>query len=164
MPKLSELNAMPEGEFTRLIGPVFEHSPWIAQLTWPKRPFGSLDELYARLWETLQSADPLAKLELIKAHPDLVGQATLTAESASEQKSAGLGDLSPDEIERFQDFNARYHVRFGFPFVICARLNKKEAILCAFPERLQNSPAQEMETALAEIGQIAKLRLEDLVR
>jgi 2-oxo-4-hydroxy-4-carboxy-5-ureidoimidazoline decarboxylase len=103
------------------------------------------------------------KLSLIRAHPDLVGSQLLTPESANEQVSAGLGQLSSDEIERFQAYNSRYRERFGFPFVICARLNKKQAILDAFPIRLQNSKEQEMETALREILKIAELRLRDLV-
>ncbi|MEO5717279.1 MAG: 2-oxo-4-hydroxy-4-carboxy-5-ureidoimidazoline decarboxylase, partial [Chthoniobacterales bacterium] len=98
-----------------------------------------------------------------RAHPDLVGNATLTNESRAEQKSAGLSDLSQDEIARFRDFNERYRTKFGFPFVICARLNKKEAIMNAFPARLENSPAQEIETALDEICKIAELRLRDRV-
>jgi 2-oxo-4-hydroxy-4-carboxy-5-ureidoimidazoline decarboxylase len=47
--------------------------------------------------------------------------------------------------------------------VICARLNKKEAILKAFPRRLENSTAEEMDSALKEIFKIADLRLKDLV-
>jgi len=53
--------------------------------------------------------------------------------------------------------------RFGFPFVICARKNKKEAILQAFPVRLTHDRDQEIATALGEIYQIAGLRLADLL-
>jgi len=68
-----------------------------------------------------------------------------------------------EAIERFQKYNACYRERFGFPFVICARLNKKKAILDALPVRLQNSREQEIEAALREIFKIAELRLKDLV-
>ena len=67
------------------------------------------------------------------------------------------------EIARFREFNRRYREKFGFPFIICARLNKKEAILKAFPRRLENSREQEIETALGEIFKIAELRLRDLI-
>jgi 2-oxo-4-hydroxy-4-carboxy--5-ureidoimidazoline (OHCU) decarboxylase len=53
--------------------------------------------------------------------------------------------------------------RFGFPFVICARLNKKDAIARAFPVRLRNSREQEIEIALKEIFKIAELRLKDII-
>jgi len=39
---------------------------------------------------------------------------------------------------------------------------EKDAILASFEKRLQNSPAQEIETALEEIFKIAELRLRDL--
>ena len=47
----------------------------------------------------------------------------------------------------------------AFPFVICARRNKKEAILRAFPERLAHTRDEEIATALDQIFQIAALRL-----
>jgi 2-oxo-4-hydroxy-4-carboxy-5-ureidoimidazoline decarboxylase len=104
---------------------------------------------------------------LIRAHPDLVDRArragTLTPESAREQTSAGLDTLTPREIALFEDYNRQYWERFGFPFVICARLNRKEAILAGFAQRLTHARAQEIETALAEIFKIADLRLHDLM-
>ena len=91
----------------------------------------------------------------------LAGQ--LTGESTREQAAAGLGNLSADDVRRFQDFNAAYHARFGFPFVICARENKKDAVLAAFPVRLRNDREVELNAALAEVFKIAKLRLFDAV-
>jgi len=104
------------------------------------------------------------KLCLIRAHPDLVGNATLTSESQTEQVAAGLGNLSAEEIVQFRRYNEQYRQKFGFPFVICARENKKDAILAAFPQRLKNSPQMEIETALREVFKIAELRLKDLVK
>jgi 2-oxo-4-hydroxy-4-carboxy-5-ureidoimidazoline decarboxylase len=163
MLKVTELNARDGAEFTRALAPVFEHSPWIPARTASKRPFTDRTDLYAALRETVMKASNDEKLSLIRAHPDLVGDATLTRESQSEQTSAGLGALSSEEAQQFRNFNAQYKERFGFPFVICARLNKKQAILDAFPIRLQNSREQEIETALREIFKIAELRLKDLV-
>ncbi|MEO7724915.1 MAG: 2-oxo-4-hydroxy-4-carboxy-5-ureidoimidazoline decarboxylase [Chthoniobacterales bacterium] len=119
--------------------------------------------LHRALCHTVHAASGDEKLALIRAHPDLVANATLTNESRAEQESAGLNDLSAEESARFWEYNERYRAKFGFPFVICARLNKKEAILEAFPNRLEYSPEQEIETALGEICNIAELRLRDLV-
>jgi len=159
---LSEINAMDRDEFVRVVGQVFEHSPWIAERAATRRPFASLDSLHATLCEVVTRAAADEQLALICAHPDLVGRAVLTAESRSEQAAAGLTDISPEEMAQFDRYNREYKARFGFPFVICARLNKKDAILHAFPTRLQNSPELERETALAEIFKIAQLRLADL--
>ena len=154
---------MDSDQFTGVLGGIFEHSPWVPAETADKRPFGSADQLHGALCQTVMEASEDKQLALIRAHPDLVGKATLTAESTEEQAAAGLGQLSQSEIDQFQDYNARYRERFGFPFVICARLNKKDAILQAFPIRLQNSREQEIETALGEIFKIAELRLKDLI-
>ena len=163
MVKVNELNSLTRGKFTSALSGIFEHSPWVAERTADKRPFANRGELHAALCETVMKASDDEKLSLIRAHPDLVGRDLLTPESQSEQARAGLADLSPNEIERFREYNARYRERFGFPFVICARVNKKKAILDAFPVRLQNSSEQEIETALREIFKIAELRLEDAV-
>lgn len=163
MLKVRELNKLDREDFTRALAGLFEHSPWIPARTFGKQPFIDRGDLFEALRETVMKASDDEKLALIRAHPDLVGNATLTAESQREQTTAGLGTLSPGEIERFRELNAQYREKFGFPFVICARMNKKEVILEAFPIRLQNSREREMETALREIFKIAEFRIDDLV-
>src|ERR1035437_1371969 len=155
MLNIDQINALERHECTRVLAPLFEHSPWIAARTVPRRPFQNRAELFAALCDTVMKATHDEKICLIRAHPDLVGDAVLTDESQKEQRQAGLGQLTPAEIKPFQEYNAAYKERFGFPFVICARLNKKEAILEAFPVRLRNSREKEMETALGEIFKIA---------
>jgi 2-oxo-4-hydroxy-4-carboxy-5-ureidoimidazoline decarboxylase len=163
MPKLAELNALDGAEFTRVVGPIFEHSPWVAARTAAQRPFQSREALQAALMATVAKASDDEKLSLIRAHPDLIGDAHLTAASQAEQATAGLQNATVEEATQFREYNRLYRERFGFPFVICARLNKKEAIARAFPVRLRNSRDQEIETALQEISKIADLRLQDLI-
>ena len=164
---LTEINRLPLADFVRVIGPVFENSPWIATSTWAQKPFANLELLHAALCATVKNSGEEKQLALIRAHPDLVGKlalaGALTRESTGEQASAGLDKLSPDEVARFQKNNAAYQEKFGFPFVICARLNKKAAILAGFERRLQHSRAEEIQTALGEIFKIAHLRLCDLI-
>jgi 2-oxo-4-hydroxy-4-carboxy-5-ureidoimidazoline decarboxylase len=160
---LSHVNALPEPDFLRLLGPVFEHSPWVAAAVVGRRPFARREELHAAMCAAVKGAGTERQLALIRAHPDLVGRVVLTAESQGEQAAAGLTDLTPAEVTLFDRYNREYQTRFGFPFVICARLNKKDAILRAFPQRLQNTPAEEIAAALEEIFKIAALRLADLV-
>ena len=163
----ANLNSLSRAEFIRIVGPAFEHSPWIAEAAWAKRPFASPDELHRELCQTVTVADEERQLALIRAHPDLVGRLALagrlTKESTNEQASAGLDQLTPDEIATFKANNASYKEKFGFPFVICARLNKKEAIMNGFKVRLDNFREQEIKTALEEIFKIAELRLRDLI-
>jgi 2-oxo-4-hydroxy-4-carboxy-5-ureidoimidazoline decarboxylase len=164
---LSQLNSFATEDFVRIVGPVFEHSPWIAEITFAKKPFADLENLHRALCETVKISGEEKQLALIRLHPDLVGKIALagqlTKESTNEQADAGLNKLSPEEIDLFQKQNAAYKNRFGFPFVICARLNKKAAILAGFENRLKNSRKQEIKTALEEIFKIAELRLRDLI-
>ena len=164
---INELNGLGQSEFVRVVGPVFEHSPWIAEQTFAQKPFAGLENLHRALCGTVKKSAEEKQLALIRAHPDLVGKLALagklTRESTNEQASAGLDKLSPEEISMFEQQNAAYKNRFGFPFIICARLNKKEAILRGFESRLKNSRDQEIPAALAEIFKIAELRLRDLI-
>jgi 2-oxo-4-hydroxy-4-carboxy-5-ureidoimidazoline decarboxylase len=158
---------MEQAEFVRIVGPVFEHSPWIAETAWKEKPFLNISTLLDGLCEVVKKADVEKQLALIRAHPDLVGRAalagTLTRESTGEQAAAGLNTLSPEEVKLFQQYNAAYKDKFDFPFVICARLNKKEAILKGFERRMKNTREQEIQAALEEIFKIAELRLRDLI-
>jgi len=164
---VTEVNSLSCDEFVRVLGPVFERSPWVAEATWPKRPFASRAALHAALCETVACTGARKQLALIRSHPDLAGKlasaGALTAASAHEQADAGLDRLTPEETGLFRENNAAYRAKFGFPFVICARLNRKEAILDGFRARLPNSREQEIQTALQEIFKIAELRLNDLI-
>jgi OHCU decarboxylase len=168
MISLSQLNSFSCAEFVRVVGPVFEHSPWIAEAAWLKKPFPDLEMLHRDLCKIIRNAGEERQLALICAHPDLVGRLALagqlTRESTNEQASAGLNQLTPDEVALFQQNNAAYKDKFGFPFIICARLNKKEAILNGFAVRLKNSREAEIQAALGEIFKIAELRLRDLTQ
>src|SRR5437867_1322423 len=116
---LEKLNVHSHEDFVRIVGPVFEHSPWIAEAAWLKRPFVSMEELHRALCQTVANAGEEKQLALIRAHPDLVGRValagTLTPESTREQASAGLSALTPEEIAAFQKSNAAYREKFGFP-------------------------------------------------
>lgn len=164
---LTEINALERPAFVARFGAVFEHSPWVADAAWDHRPFPTRAALHAAMCAAVQAAPLARQLELIRAHPDLVGRAAregrLAAASASEQAGAGLDQLTPAEVAWFEQHNAAYRERFGFPFIICVRANRRQAIVAGFETRLQHTPAQERATALAEIAKIAAFRLADLI-
>ncbi len=164
---LARLNSMNQTGFTTALGFAFELSPWVVERAWDERPFASVEAMHQAMMAVLDTATTADKLALIRAHPELAGKAaiakTLTAESNAEQASAGLDRLTPDEFARFHDLNAAYAKRFGFPFIICVRLNDKASILRAMATRLSNDEAAEIAEAITQIGLISKLRLLDAV-
>lgn len=107
------------------------------------------------------------KAGVLRLYPDLAGKlaqsGTLTSESTKEHASAGLDKMTELEKEKMADLNTKYKTMFGFPFVICARENKKEAILAGLEARLKNTAEIEANTGAGEVKKICNLRLKDLV-
>lgn len=156
-------NALTDAEFIARFAALFEHSPWVVERAAARRPFA---DLHAGLMQVVRDACAEEQLALIRAHPELAGKAaidrTLTQASAAEQAAAGLDRLSAQEYARFHALNAAYRERFDFPFVICVRLTDKPGILEAMERRLGHRRDVEIGTALGQIGEIVRLRLEDM--
>jgi 2-oxo-4-hydroxy-4-carboxy-5-ureidoimidazoline decarboxylase len=161
---LAAVNVLPHGEFAERLGGAFEHSPWIAEAAAARAPFASVGDLHETMLAILASAPEEQQLALLGAHPELAAPGTLTAESASEQRSAGLGALAAGDAAALAARNAEYRARFGFPFIIAVRgVKDTAAILRAIETRLAHSREEEIAEALRQAGQIARFRLDDLV-
>jgi OHCU decarboxylase len=164
---VGEVNRSSREGFVERFGPVYEHSPWVAEEAYVARPFTSLDGLHSAMARAVEAAPEGRRMALILAHPDLAGRAAmagaLTLASKREQASAGLDALSPGEYREFHRLNDAYKEKFGFPLIFAVREHTKETILAGAERRLEHSRPKEIETALAEISKIARLRLEDLV-
>jgi N-carbamoyl-L-amino-acid hydrolase len=167
---LARLNASTQAEFTRALDGVYEHSPWIADAAWAKRPFASLAQLKHVLVTALRDAGRTAQVALIRAHPELAGKAmvakTLTAESTLEQGRAGLNECTPAEFAHLHALNAAYNEKFGWPFTVAVRgprgtgLTRHE-IIKTFERRLGNHPDFELAECIRNIHRIAEIRLND---
>lgn len=152
---------MTRADFIARYRELFEHSPWVVERAADAQPF---QNLHAGLMAAVADATTDEQLALIRAHPELAGKAaidrTLTDASTSEQASAGLDRLTPEEFDLFHARNAAYAQKFGFPFIICVRNTDKAGILAAMQARLANDRDTEFGAALHEIGEIVRLRLE----
>ena len=167
---LEQLNAADRDAFVALLDGTYEHSPWIAQRAWSRRPFATLTALKQALADTVREADPAEQLGLIRAHPELAGKAmvskSLTAESTNEQGRAGLTDCTPEEFARIQRLNADYNAKFGFPFILAVRGPRggglsRHQIIDTFARRLGHHPDFERAECLRNIHRIAEIRLND---
>lgn len=166
-PALAALSALPQAAFTARLDGIFEHSPWIAERAWERRPFATVDQLHGALLAVLDAAADDERLGLICAHPELAGKeaeaGTLTTASTGEQRGAGLDQCSRDELLRLRRLNAAYRARFGFPFVIAVKGLSRYQIMDAVEARLHNDRATEFAACLREIGKIARFRLDALL-
>jgi len=162
---MSIIHIADKPEFVARLGGVYEHSPWVAERAFASRPFASLDALHEAMQRAVMSASDEEKLALLRAHPELLGKleaARLTESSRSEQASAGLDRCTPDEKARMQALNARYREKFGFPFIVAVKGLDWAGIIARMEERLPNSREAELAAALAQVGRIARFRLEAL--
>jgi 2-oxo-4-hydroxy-4-carboxy-5-ureidoimidazoline decarboxylase len=168
---MDEINALSHGEFIARLGWIFEHSPWVAERAWAKRPFTSEDHLHAAMMETVEQAAHPDQLALLRAHPDLgararvgvTGAVGLSAASAAEQKDAGLDRLTITEHEHLMKLNTVYRKKFGFPFLYAVRGAKHHDILKALEQRLTHADEDEFQEALKQVYRIARFRLESVI-
>ncbi|MBL8346925.1 MAG: 2-oxo-4-hydroxy-4-carboxy-5-ureidoimidazoline decarboxylase [Rubrivivax sp.] len=167
---LDQINAAGQAEFAKLLDGLYEHSPWIAEAAWSRRPFASLAALEWAMVQVLAEAGRDKQLALIRAHPELAGKAmvskTLTAESTNEQGKAGLTDCTPEEFAKIQKLNADYNAKFGWPFILAVRgprgtgLDRHE-IIATFERRLAGHPDFEFGECLRNIHRVVQIRLND---
>ena len=161
---LPDLNARDRDGFVAALGWIFEDSPWVAERTWARRPFPSLDALHQAMIEAVQQASESEQLALLRAHPDLGTRARISDASTGEQRGAGLDRLDVNEDQQLQRLNDEYRRRFGFPFLFAVKGSTKDDVLTALEARVQRSRDAEFAEALGQIYRIAKFRLEDVIR
>jgi OHCU decarboxylase len=160
---------MAKSDFVEVFGGVYEHSPWIAAQAWSNRLTSEHDTasgLHGAMAAVVDAADHPAKLELLRAHPDLAGKLAvrgeLTDDSTSEQAGAGLDQCSAAEFAEFQALNERYKAKFEFPFILAVRGRGRGEILDNFRRRVDNDVEAEFAEALRQVHRIAALRLNQI--
>jgi 2-oxo-4-hydroxy-4-carboxy-5-ureidoimidazoline decarboxylase len=167
MMTLREVSAMDRQAFVSAFGGIFEDSPWVARRAWDSRPFASREALHRAMTQQVESAAREEQLALLRAHPDLGARARMSAVSTSEQRGAGLDQLTPEEYEQLTAWNQAYRDRFGFPFLFAVKGAGKTAIMEALRSRAFPDPGADTEAefaeALAQVYRIAWFRLEAAV-
>ena len=142
--RIDEINQCSDPtRFVELLGAIFEHSPWVAELVYPERPFASRGELHQVMAAAVRRAPEVQRMALLCQHPELAGReadaGTLTDDSKREQAGAGLNQCTADELLTIKALNQAYHARFGFPFIIAVTGLDKFQIIAAMENRLNNS-------------------------
>ncbi|CAH2092057.1 unnamed protein product [Euphydryas editha] len=168
MINISEVNSMKDERFEWVFGNVIELSSEAAACVKNMRPFKDVTDLCAAFYKYLDEVTFEEKIKVLKSHPDLAGrlaaQGKLTPESACEQRSAGLNDLTPEQKSVIDSRNKRYKEKFGFPFIICARENKVQSIIEGLNKRYNNSLEEEINIGINEVKKICQLRILDIVK
>jgi 2-oxo-4-hydroxy-4-carboxy-5-ureidoimidazoline decarboxylase len=161
---IAAVNRMDKMAFVEAFGGIFEHSPWVAERAYDRRPFASVTHLHAAMADAVRAASREQQTALLLAHPDLAGKearaGTMTSSSVSEQASAALDRLSPEEMARIAELNRAYRARHGFPFIVAVRHYTKAGIFHEFERRIESDTGSEHAWALSQVFAIARMRLE----
>lgn len=160
---LIEVNTMSQEQFIDRFGGVFEHSAWVAEMTWTKRPFSSRGELHEAMMDVVRASSEESIIRLFRSHPDLATRIRIGEYSTKEQQGVGLDRLSEEEFEQFAKLNHVYTDKFKFPFILAVKGKDKTNILKAMEERVHHSLEREVAQAMQEIGKITGFRLVELV-
>ena len=163
---IAVLNQLPPGEFATAVRPLFEAAGPLEQALYTGRPYTSYEHLIERA-ESIAALLPSAQqIEVINAHPRIGenaalvrGQSRLSYREQGYDREVGL---PAEEVQRvyaeLAELNRAYEDRFGFRFVIFVNKRPKSQIVDLLRDRLQNSRATELETALHELFSIARDR------
>jgi 2-oxo-4-hydroxy-4-carboxy-5-ureidoimidazoline decarboxylase len=186
--RLDALLNLSEPEFLDLIGGIYENTPTIVQQFYnnhlhPERVSATsgritnvkllFDEIRRYVYEGLNGEE---RLGLLRAHPDLCAALLkkkkeeeeevannsnneLTAESRLEQRRSGLSSLTPEELAKFIRLNEQYKSKFNIPFILAVRNATKYTVLSAMERRVHSNYETEIATALAQVHNIAWMRL-----
>jgi 2-oxo-4-hydroxy-4-carboxy-5-ureidoimidazoline decarboxylase len=158
------LTSLDEAAFCARLGAVVEHSPWVAQQAWARRPFAHWQALVEAMAGVILEAPQARQLALLRSHPELAGQearaGTMTTDSQSEQGRLGLLALDAATVARIEALNQRYRERFGYPFIVALRLHDSLAsVLLAGEARLRHDEATERRLALQQVCEVMRGRL-----
>lgn len=163
--QIAAVNSLEQASFVDRFGGVFEHSPWVAERAWARRPFASADALFRAMHAAVLDAERAEQLALVRAHPELAGReavaGTMTDHSFGEQGRLGFLALPSEEVARIVELNRRYREKFGFPCIVALALHGTRAsVLAEMERRLGGDAETELGRALEQIGHIARRRLE----
>ncbi|MSQ63920.1 MAG: 2-oxo-4-hydroxy-4-carboxy-5-ureidoimidazoline decarboxylase [Betaproteobacteria bacterium] len=165
---LPQVNALTMDQFVARFSGVFEHSPWVAERAWSRRPFDSINRLHEAMMQVAREAGSAEQLALMRAHPELAGReavkGSLTADSSTEQGRLGFMNLDRGHFEQIAELNRTYRQRFGIPCIVALKLHASRAsVMAAMQRRLGNTLQAELAAALEQIGHITRGRLDKIV-
>jgi len=116
-----------------------------------------LVELLATVEDPLGQARELAyeltddeKKDVLDVHPAIGAEAT-SARSAREQGT----DDDPEILAELAELNRAYEEKFGFRFVVFVNRRPRREIVPVLRERLERTRAEELQTGVDELIQIA---------
>jgi 2-oxo-4-hydroxy-4-carboxy-5-ureidoimidazoline decarboxylase len=157
---LDEFNAADASAAASVVGVWAAIPAWVDAVV-DGRPYASVDALTSRA-AALADGWSVADLDAALAHHPRIGQRPTGAgaeAAASRREQASMTDAAAGVTAAIAAGNAAYEQRFGRVFLIRAAGRAPEQILTELQRRLRNDDRAEAAEALAQLAEIAILRL-----
>ena len=154
------LNALPADAFEAEVVTCCGSAAWVRAMR-EARPFadvGALLDASDAAWRGLSRED---RLEAFAAHPR-IGDREGSSWSRGEQ--SGTASAADEVLAELEAGNREYEERFGHVFLINATGKSAPEMLGSLRSRLGNGADAELDEASEQQRQIARLRLDKLVR
>ncbi len=164
---IAELNVLTCPEFTRALRPLFEAAGPLGEALCAQRPFGSYEALLDAADAAAKHLSRAEKVEVVNAHPR-IGENAAVVRKRSElsYREQGYASENPAQVatvyEQLRELNQQYEARFGFRFVVFVNRRPKAAIVEVLRQRLNRSPEEELRSAVHDMLEIARDRLQTL--
>ena len=163
-----ELNLLSKDELRETLFECCGSHTWVEKML----PFFSVDDLVELLEDAEEQWWPCSESDWKEAftHHPQIGDTTelkkkfaATAEMVAGEQSQ-VQYATDETIAALAAGNKTYREKFGYIFIVCATGKSAEEMLQLLNERLNNSPAAEIEIAADEQIKITQLRLQKLIQ
>jgi 2-oxo-4-hydroxy-4-carboxy--5-ureidoimidazoline (OHCU) decarboxylase len=111
----------------------------------------ALDDPLGHAREIARSLSADEQKAVLDTHPPIGARAGVSARSSAEQGT----DDDPEVLAELAELNRAYEERFGFRFVVFVNRRPRREIVPILRARLERTRAEELETGVDELVQIA---------
>jgi OHCU decarboxylase len=160
---LGGFNALGEDDARRALSSCLDVPRWVDDVL-AGRPYESASALLERAASSAARLTPTEVDAALARHPRIgerAGTGHDKAFSAREQSGVNRGDAAL--ARALADGNAAYERRFGRVFLIRAAGRSSDEILAELRRRLDNSDGDELAEVVLQLGEIALLRLRQVI-
>jgi len=168
LPPIELLDRISAGIFAATMAPLFEGAPRFLGRLANARPFGSLDELFARARRIAHAMPVAEQVELIDAHPRLGAPpqsvSSLSFVEQGYERDAAEAAARDAVVERnrvageLDRLNAAYEERFGFRYCVFVNGRSRAELLPEMAAALGATRAVEISRAIDAVIDIARDR------
>lgn len=162
--RLREFNALPADQAQQALLACCSAQRWAGEVG-AGRPYATVEALLTRSAAVVAGLDSADLGQALAGHPRIGArpQAAAPQDTWSRQEQAGVDAASPQLRQALADGNRTYEQRFGHIYLVCATGRSGAELLALLQERLGHDEVTEWRVVAAELEQINRIRLRQLV-